>query len=312
MKLATYRPADGGEPRVGVLVGSDLLDLARASSGRLPSTMLGLIEAGPTAWDSARALASAPPAAHRTPLEKARLLAPLPNPTALRDFFAFEDHARAGSARRNEPFPEDWFSVPAYYKGNHREVYGPEDVVPWPSYTRKLDFECEIACVVGLKGRDLSPEDAAGHIFGYTVFNDLSARDIQKKEMVLRMGPAKGKDFANAFGPFLVTADSLDPKRDLTMTVRVNGEVWSEGAFGAQHWGFPLMVSHVSQGETVYPGDMFGSGTFHKGCGLDLDRWVKPGDVIELDVPAIGVLRNTFGRPVSQKELDYRRPEAAK
>jgi 2-keto-4-pentenoate hydratase/2-oxohepta-3-ene-1,7-dioic acid hydratase in catechol pathway len=125
------------------------------------------------------------------------------------------------------------------------------------------------------------------------------------------MGPAKGKDFANAFGPFLVTADALDPKRDLSMTVRVNGEVWSQGAFGAQHWGFPLMVSHVSQGETVYPGDVFGSGTFHKGCGLDLDRWVRPGDVIELDVPAIGVLRNTFGTPAGQKELDYRKPEAA-
>lgn len=309
MKLATYRPAADAPARAGVLAGTDLVDLA---AGGLPGTMLGLIEAGPAAWDEARRLSQDAPSAHRTPLSRATLLAPLPNPPALRDFFAFEDHARAGSARRNEPFPEDWFAVPAYYKGNHREIYGPGDTLPWPSYTRKLDFECEIACVVGLKGRDLSPEEAARHVFGYTVFNDVSARDIQKREMVLRMGPAKGKDFANAFGPFLVTADEVDPKRDLTMTVRVNGEVWSSGAFGAQHWGFPMMVSHVSQGETVYPGDILGSGTFHKGCGLDLDRWVKPGDVIELEVPAIGTLRNTFGTPAAQKELDYRSKEASR
>ena len=310
MKLATYRPAPSAEPRLGLLVGSDLLDLAAA--GRLPASMLAFIEAGPEAWDAARALAKDPPSGHRTPVSQARILAPLPNPPALRDFFAFEDHARAGAARRNEPFPEDWFSIPAYYKGNHREIYGPDDVVPWPRYTRKLDFECEVACVVGRKGRDLSPTMAAEHIFGYMVFNDLSARDIQKKEMVLRMGPAKGKDFANAFGPYLVTADEVDPKKDFSMTVRVNGEVWSQGAFGAQHWGFPLMVSHVSQGETVYPGDILGSGTFHKGCGLDLDRWVKPGDIIELEVPALGTLRNTFGTPGAQNELDYRKKEAAR
>ena len=306
MKLVTFRPAEGGEARLGAVLGSEVLDLASASGGVLPHSMRALLEAGPTAWDEARLLVDSPPAGHRTALAGARLAAPLPDPSALRDFFAFEDHARAGAARRNEPLPEAWFELPAYYKGNHREIYGPDDEVPWPSYTRKLDFECEVACVVGLRGRDLSPAEAAHHIFGYMIFNDFSARDIQKKEMVLRMGPAKGKDFANAFGPYLVTADEVDPLRDFSMTVKVNGEVWSQGRFAAQHWGFPLMVSHISQGETVYPGDVIGSGTFHKGCGLDLDRWVKAGDVIELEVPALGVLRNRCGTPKSSKELNYR------
>ncbi|MBI5595439.1 MAG: fumarylacetoacetate hydrolase family protein [Elusimicrobia bacterium] len=306
MKLVTYRRAEGPEPRLGAVLGAEVLDLSAASGGSLPHTMRGLLEAGPGAWDEARLLVANPPRAHRSPLASAVLQAPLPDPAALRDFFAFEDHARAGSARRGETFPEAWFELPAYSKGNHREVYGPEDEVPWPSYTRKLDFECEVACVVGLRGRDLSPDEAAHHIFGYMLFNDFSARDIQKKEMVLRMGPAKGKDFANAFGPYLVTADEVDPARDFDMTVRVNGEVWSKGRFAAQHWGFPLMLSHVSQGETVFPGDVLGSGTFHKGCGLDLDRWVVPGDLVELEVPVLGTLRNRCGVPKSQKELNYR------
>lgn len=300
MKLVTFRPAGDGGPRIGAVRDEAVVDLTDAG---LPRSMLAFLEAGPSAWDEARSVVDQ--GAHLTPLSQVRLLAPLPDPGALRDFFAFEDHARAGAARRGEPFPEDWFSLPVYYKGNHREVYGPDDEVPWPSYTRRLDFECEIACVVGLKGRDIPASEAAKHIFGYMVFNDLSARDIQKKEMVLRMGPAKGKDFANAFGPYLVTADEVDPKA-FTLTVRVNGEVWSQGRFADQHWGFPVMLSHVSQSETVYPGDVLGSGTFHKGCGLDLDRWVKPGDVIELEVPGLGVLRNRVGAPAAQRELDYR------
>ncbi len=306
MRLVTFRPGEGGEPRLGAVAGTDVLDLSAAG---LPKTMLGLLEAGPAAWDEARSVVSRGKGP-RSPSASVRLLAPLPNPPALRDFFAFEEHAKAGAARRGEPIPAEWYELPAYYKGNHRQIHGPDDEIPWPSYTRRLDFECEVACVVGLKGTDIPLQEAARHVFGYMVFNDFSARDIQKKEMLLRMGPAKGKDFANAFGPWLVTADEVDPARDLTMTVRVNGEVWSTGHFKDQYWGFPLMLSHVSQAETVYPGDLLGSGTFHKGCGLDLDRWLKPGDVVELDVPALGVLRNRVGTPVAQRELDYRKAAA--
>ena len=186
------------------------------------------------------------------------------------------------------------------------------DEIPWPYYTRKLDFECEIACVVGKKGKNILLDDAENYIFGYMIFNDFSARDIQKKEMVLRMGPAKGKDFANSLGPYLVTKDEVDPKKDFSLKAYVNEELWSEGHFKDQFWGFPLMVSHLSQEETIYPGDVIGSGTFYRGCGLDLDRWIKPGDIVELEVAKLGKLRNKIGRPTFQKELIYKEEAEAK
>ena len=305
MKFVTFSSAPEG-PRLGAVVGERVVDLHKASKGKLPATLRAFIEAGNDALEAARLLLKHPQLDAERALEGVRLHAALPDPASLRDFFAFEEHAKAGAARRKEELPKEWYEVPAYYKGNAREIYGDEDTIPWPYYTRKLDFECEIACVVGKKGRNLSPEEAQDHIFGYMIFNDVSARDIQRKEMLLRMGPTKGKDFANVFGPYLVTADEVDPV-DLELTVRVNGETWSKGRFADQHWGFPVMVSYVSQEETVYPGDVLGSGTFYKGCGLDLDRWVKPGDQLELDVPGLGVLRNTIGTPTKQEQLDYGR-----
>jgi 2-keto-4-pentenoate hydratase/2-oxohepta-3-ene-1,7-dioic acid hydratase in catechol pathway len=238
-------------------------------------------------------------------LKDVRLMAPVPHPGALRDFFAFEEHALQGAKRRNEKLAPEWYDQPVYYKGNHREIYGPGDTIPWPSYTRKLDFELEIAAVVGKKGRDLSPEQAKSHIAGYMIYNDCSARDIQKNEMVCRMGPAKGKDFANVFGPYLLTADELPEPENLKMSVKVNGEIWSEGDSSGRYWSFPTMLSHVSQGETVYPGDILGSGTYFKGCGLDMDRWIKPGDLLELTVEKLGTLKNTIGEPQGQTHLKY-------
>lgn len=235
-------------------------------------------------------------------------LAPIPRPPSLRDFFAFEDHALQGARRRNEELAAEWYDQPLYYKGNHREIYGPGAAIPWPGYTRRFDFEAEIACVVGRKGRDLSPEEAAGHIAGYAILNDFSARDIQKNEMICRMGPAKGKDFATGLGPYLLTADELPDPDNLEISVSVNGEKWSSGNTRSRYWSFPVMLSHVSQEETVYPGDLLGSGTYYKGCGLDLDRWVKPGDTIELKVEKLGVLRHVAGTPKTQKHLKYARP----
>ncbi|HVE13435.1 MAG TPA: fumarylacetoacetate hydrolase family protein [Elusimicrobiota bacterium] len=303
MRLATFVDPTSKEPRLGAAAGERILDLGKA--GGLPSSMLGFLQAGPAAWDEARRLLAKPPEAACLPLAGLAFKAALPNPAALKDCFAFEAHAKAGAERRKEPFPEEWYELPAYFKCNPREIYGDGDEIPWPSYTRKLDYECEIACVLGTRGRDLSIEEAAKHIFGYMIFNDFSARDIQRKERALGMGPTKGKDFANAFGPWLVTADEVDP-RALELKAFVNGELWSQGRFKDQHWGFPLIVSHVSQEETVYPGDVFGSGCFHGGCGMDLDRWIQPGDVVELEVPLLGRLRNTIGRPKAQVRLDYR------
>ncbi len=307
MKLVTFCAKESPQQRLGAVLRDKVLDLSAATDGRLPTRMLEFIERSADHLPLAREAVKTPKDSALFPLAEVRLKAPLPDPPSLKDFFAFEAHAQAGASRRGESLPAEWYELPAYYKGNPREVYGPEEVIPWPSYTRRLDFECEIACVVGREGRDLTPEQAASHLFGYMIFNDFSARDIQKKEMTNRMGPAKSKDFANAFGPWLVTADEVDPARDFSMSIRVNGNPWSEGFFRDQYWGFPLMLSHVSQCETLYPGDIFGSGTFYKGCGLDLDRWLKPGDVIELEVPALGILRSVIGSPKEQRELNYRK-----
>jgi 2-keto-4-pentenoate hydratase/2-oxohepta-3-ene-1,7-dioic acid hydratase in catechol pathway len=289
VRLVTYDRA--GARRLGALHGDAVVDLPDLVADRsFPDTMEALVEAGPDALARAREALTAGDAA---PVREARLLVPI-LPSSLRDFLAFEDHVKAGSARRSEPVPEAWYEMPIYYKGNHRSVYGPDEVIPYPPFTSELDYELEVACVLGSRGRDVSEEDAAKLIFGYTLMNDWSARDIQRKEMAVRLGPAKGKDFATSLGPCIVTADELDPST-LRLAARVNGETWSEGSLGNVHWSFPQMIAHVSQGEDVWPGDLYGSGTFGGGCGLDLGRFLEPGAVVELEAEGIGVLRNTVG-----------------
>lgn len=305
MRLVTFISPKSAQGRLGAWLGDFVLDLAEASQGKIPSSMLAFLEnSGPNLREAQEAVKN-PKKEILIPFKDIQLKAPLPNPPALKDFFAFEDHAKAGSKRRGVELAPEWYEIPAYYKGNHREIYGPEDVIPWPYYSEKLDFECEIACVVGKAGRNLSPQEAQQHIFGYMMYNDYSARDIQRKEMRLLFGPNKGKDFANAFGPCLLTADEADPIKDFSMEVRVNGEKWSEGHYKNQQWGFPSMVSYVSQEETVHPGDIFGTGTFFTGCGLDLDRWIKPGDVVDISAGKIGTLRNVIGKPSRKAELNY-------
>ncbi|MGH9897002.1 MAG: fumarylacetoacetate hydrolase family protein, partial [bacterium] len=185
--------------------------------------------------------------------------------------------------------------APVYYKGNHRTIIGPDEDLSWPLNTTKLDYELELACIVGRKGKDVSEQAAQDYIAGYTIMNDFSARDVQFQEMACRLGPAKGKDFATALGPCLLTPDEIPDLGAMTMIARVNGEEWSRGAFGSIHWSFAQMIAHVSRGEAVYPGDVFGSGTVGGGCGLELDRYLQPGDVVELEIQPIGILRNTIG-----------------
>jgi len=311
VKLVTFTKGSPEISSIGVVVGDSVLDLHLASGKRLPNEMISFISGGDEFLKIANQLIGSPLKEALISLNKIRLKAPILLPSSLKDFFAFEEHAKAGAARRKETLTPEWYEIPAYYKGNHRQILGPGDEIPWPFYTRKLDFECEIACVIGKKGKNISVSEAENYIFGYMIFNDVSARDIQKKEMMLRMGPAKSKDFANVFGPYLVTRDEVNPSVDFSLTVRVNEEIWSNGHFKDQYWGFPLMISHVSQEEMVYPGDVFGSGTFYKGCGLDLDRWIKPGDVIELEVPKLGVLKNKIGSPSGSKELIYKKQQVA-
>lgn len=274
-----------GDVRPGALLGDEIVDLSRI----VPS-MEALIEGGAGMLERAHDAIDGEP---RVPRGRVRLAAPL-QPASLRDFLAFEDHARAGAARRGEDINPAWHRMPVYYKGNHRAILGPDEPLRWPSFTEQLDFELELACVLGARGRDLDEESAASAIFGYTIMNDWSARDRQRAEMAMRLGPAKSKDFATSLGPCLVTADELDPSAGLVMRARVNGEVWFETHDAAMRWTFPQMIAYVSGDEDVWPCDVYGSGTPYRGCGLDLDRWVARGDTVELEIEPIGVLRTAI------------------
>ena len=299
-------------PRVGVsLDGSTVIDLPSAWTsmpGRFQDadrpglwSVASLIEAGPSFWSMVQeaAGASLDNSDHHVPLQSAdiEVLCPLDRVASLRDFLAFEDHVKRGAARRNGDVPSYWYEAPVYYKGNHRSLIGHEDECLWPPYTERLDFELELAMIVGREGRDLTTEAAKNHIFGFTIFNDFSARDIQMREVTAWLGPAKGKDFANSFGPCIITADEMGAEPDLEMICRVNGEEWGRSRSSTAKWSWGQMLAHVSASEDIYPGDVYGSGTPGGCCGLDLGRELSPGDVVELEIERIGILRNTIGRP---------------
>jgi 2-keto-4-pentenoate hydratase/2-oxohepta-3-ene-1,7-dioic acid hydratase in catechol pathway len=275
MKLVTYD--SGGGPRVGMLENGGVVDIG------FDGDMVAFIEAGV----SVRA---------HTHIENARLLAPL-RPRSLRDFLAFEGHMRNALSQLGRPIPDEWYTVPAYYKGLPDTVIGPEEVIPWPPYTDRLDHELELAAVIGRAGKDIRKEDATSYIFGYTIWNDLSARDVQRREVPIGMGPAKAKDWdgSNVLGPCIVTADDLDPS-NVRMSVRVNGETWGEDTSRHMHHTFADMISYASQAQTLFPGEVFGSGTATSGSGLELDRWLKEGDIVELEIEGIGILRNRIGQ----------------
>jgi 2-keto-4-pentenoate hydratase/2-oxohepta-3-ene-1,7-dioic acid hydratase in catechol pathway len=219
------------------------------------------------------------------------LKAPVPRPNSIRDYLAFEGHASRSGQRKLD---KAWYEIPVCYRGNPDTVIGPEEIIPWPAYTELLDYELEYGIYISKEGKNIPREKAREYIAGYTILNDISARDIQLREMVVGLGPVKGKDFCSVMGPCLVTPDEIDPT-DMRMTARINGEVWSESNSGTSYWTWPQIIEFASMEETLYPGDFLGSGTVEKGCGGELNRWIQPGDVIELEVEGIGILRNRVG-----------------
>jgi 2-keto-4-pentenoate hydratase/2-oxohepta-3-ene-1,7-dioic acid hydratase in catechol pathway len=224
-----------------------------------------------------------------------RFHSPLDKISTYRDFYAHEKHVKKGFEKRNEPVPPAWYEIPAYYKGGTEGFIGPEDEILWPSYTNVLDFELEMAIVIGKDGMNIKEESALDHIFGYTILNDISARDIQKKEMSIRLGPAKGKDFCSVLGPVIVTADEFEGEPNLLMTAEINGKEWSRGQSGDSHYTWAQMIAHASREEYVVAGDLMGSGTVGTGCGLELDKWIQSGDEIDLYIEKIGHLKNIVG-----------------
>jgi fumarylacetoacetate (FAA) hydrolase len=238
------------------------------------------------------------------PLDEVRLLAPLPQPASLRDFYAFEQHVATAARNRGRHVAPAWYEIPVFYFSNHTAIYGPGADVP-PPRTSALDYELEIACVIGRAGRDIAAEDATEYIAGYTIMNDWSARDLQQEEMSVGLGPSKGKDFATSLGPWLATPDELeqydlqDGRYNLTMVARVNGVERSRGNFRDIFYTFAQMIAHASRDTNLYPGDVLGSGTVGSGCLLELTAgagpWLAEGDLVELEVTGLGVLRNRIG-----------------
>jgi 2-keto-4-pentenoate hydratase/2-oxohepta-3-ene-1,7-dioic acid hydratase in catechol pathway len=224
------------------------------------------------------------------PLADVRLLAPVPRPRRIRDYLTYTEHA-AGSGLA---VPPAFAAMPICYKCNVETVIGPDEPLLWPSYTNQLDFELELGFFTAGGGRDLTPAEAADRIAGVTIFNDVSARDIQLFEMSLTIGPSKGKDFCTAMGPCVLTMDEVD-EWAVTMSARVNGEVWATGTTKNRQFSFAEVLAWASLDETVYPGEFFALGTVGGGCGLELDRWIQPGDVVELEASGVGVLRNQVG-----------------
>lgn len=311
MKLLTYEFES--RQRLGVLVEGGVIDLTAHNDPAFRS-MQDLVEGGEAALQRARAVAAA--VANPTPADSVRWLSPLPVPAQMRDCLSFETHLKnsfAASVRlatkdapdpqvaydavmasgRGGP-PDVWYKQPIYYKANRFACAGHDADVVWPGYSNLMDFELEFACVIGRPGRDIAKDQAASHIFGYTIFNDFSARDAQSAEMSGMLGPAKGKDFdgGNILGPVIVTADEMTDPYKLTMRARVNGETWCEGSSSTMHWRFPDLIEHISRGETLHPGEVICSGTVGWGCGLEHLRFLNHGDVVELDVEGIGTLRN--------------------
>jgi fumarylacetoacetate (FAA) hydrolase len=269
VKLCTFSVGSGA-PRPGRVEGERVLGLAADS-------LIAVLSAGDeTGVDAEFAL------------DDVRLHAPIPTPPSVRDFFAFEQHVATARANRGSTVPPEWYEIPAFYFSNPAAIFGPGDPIAYPHSSEQLDYELEVAAVIGKDGR----------IGGFTVMNDWSARDLQLQEVRIGLGPAKGKDFATSLGPVLVTPDELDGS-EAEMVARVNGEERSRGNLRDLYYSWDAIVARASLNTELRPGDVIGSGTVGTGCILEHGdgRWLQVGDVVELEVEGIGVLRNTVAPP---------------
>jgi 2-keto-4-pentenoate hydratase/2-oxohepta-3-ene-1,7-dioic acid hydratase in catechol pathway len=326
MKLATFR--SGVKEKVGLVHDKDsrLFDLAAASerngkSNPAFTSMLALIDAGPAALDQARALFenSGKDESLSVAVTAAEILAPIPEPRQMRDGMSFPLHIlqsprgqlKLAAREKNdmaelarleaEPLgelPEIYRKQPIYYITNRFSVRGTNTTVKWPRYSKVMDYELEYGIITKNKGANIPASKAKDHIFGYTIFNDFSARDAQRVEMEGRLGPAKGKSFdgGNVMGPWIVTPDEIGDPYKLKMEARVNGKLRSQGVTDGMLFSFEEIIAHITKDETLMPGEFIGSGTVGNGCGLELGWYLEHGDTIELDVQKIGVLKNRVER----------------
>jgi 2-keto-4-pentenoate hydratase/2-oxohepta-3-ene-1,7-dioic acid hydratase in catechol pathway len=313
MKLLTFKLQ--GADYLGALTDAGVVNLSVAAPQDLAfSSMQQFIEAGQPALDHAYTLLASNPTV--IPSDQVDLLAPLPIPAQIRDCLGFEEHLKnafesaikLSAMAADDPttaeqalrasgrfaVPDIWYQQPLYYKANRFSVAPSGKDILWPDYSKMMDFELEMACVIGKKGRDINKDNADSHIFGYTIYNDFSARDAQILESPGMLGPAKSKDFDDSvvLGPVIVTRDELGDPYNLRMQARVNGETWCDSNSNTIHWTFSDMIAHISKGETLYPGEVIGSGTVGLGCGLEHLRFLNHGDIVELEIEKIGVISN--------------------
>ncbi len=320
MKIVSYVADE--QDRLGVLVDGKVFDM-EVLYPDIPSSMSMFLNY----WDDFFPVAQAGELMLREktrntekgiPLEEVRLLAPVPFPASCRDGYAFRQHVAAARRNRKVDMIPEFDQFPIFYFTNHHSIQGPGEVFCMPDHLERLDFELEVAVVISRHGRNIPAADADQYIGGLMIMNDFSARRLQMEEMLLSLGPAKGKDFSTAIGPWLVTLDELQsfeiPAKEghvgkswnLRMQCHVNGVQVSDGNLGDMDWTFAEIIERASYGVDLYPGDVIGSGTVGTGCFLELngtgklnnpaypEQWLKAGDVVELEVDALGKLANTI------------------
>ena len=312
MKLITYDTANG--PRAGVVVDGQVLDIATllGEQGGLRDVRT-LLELPNDPLTRLKSALSSAPATQGVSLSKVRLRAPILQPPTVRDFMVYEGHASAGGTRQ---LSDAWYRLPIFYFSNPLCIFGPEDAIPYPSASEQLDYELELAAVIGREASNVAEADAFSYIAGFTIFNDWSCRDLQRDEMEARLGPAKGKDAASSLGPWIVTTDELAPfirdsRLHVRCTLKVNGVQWMENNAGIMYHSWGAMIERASRDSRIVPGDVLGGGTVTGGSigeairnGFPA-RYLEPGDVVEIEVEGIGILRNTIA-PKVNPDSNYR------
>jgi fumarylacetoacetate (FAA) hydrolase len=320
MKILTFRNQNKSL-RLGLLVNGNIYDVNNIDSS-IPNNMLEFLDLGEFGMETMRAIERSITEGKIDQVSLAFdediLSAPIPNPTSCRDGYAFRQHVASARRNRGVPMIPEFDEYPIFYFTNHNAIQGPGEIWCMPDHFQKLDFELELAVVIGKKGRNIKAENADEYIAGYMIMNDMSARTLQMEEMLLNLGPAKGKDFSTVIGPYLVTPDELErykvPAKNnhvgnnfaLDMTCRVNGIEVSKGSVSDMDWTFAEIIERCAYGVDVLPGDVIGSGTVGTGCFLELNgtgllnnkdfkpQWLQVNDVVEMEITGLGLLRNTI------------------
>lgn len=268
----------------------------RMAGAVFPGSMSEAIALGDRFLAEAREIARKPSDKASLPINGLTWL-PATDPSVVRDGLTFIEHIKGFHEKIGATPTPALLQVPGYFKGTPWTALGHDAEIPWPGFVKKMDYELELGWVIGRRGHNIRPEDARSYLFGVTIFNDFSARDRQAVEMSIGMGPQKCKDFAYGIGPWITTIDEFADLGAIKMEVRVNGEVWGSGNSGKMLWSVEELIAYVALADWIQPGDIIGSGTMGRGSALELDRQLSPGDVVELDVEHIGVLRNRMGTP---------------